>query len=261
MKKLLFLGFIAWLSQGLVGSQPLSNKIRFSVHDKKAKADLYRSLASFCAHNQINELKDILKKEIHPDRIRISEGKYTLTIQAAKHKQYDVLKILLEEGKADPNIQDAYGNTAVMHAVDQHDQKALDILLQAHANVDVQNNKGNTALLAAIILDNQAAVIQLLRARAHVNVQNKIGRTALMVAAHRNQHEVVAMLLKAHADPEIIAKDGVSAFYFAIENENEVIFTMLQEVMTPGLSDSEEDIFTMLQDAMIPELSDSEEDI
>ncbi len=244
MKKILFLGCIVWLSQSLVGSQQVPNDTEiWTVHGAAGDEHAYQSLIMLCEQCKINELKKLLLKgEIHPDRARLLENGRTLIMYAIKHRQYDVLRTLLEEGKADPNIQDKNGNTAVVHAVVKRNQKALDILLQANANVNIANEDGGTALIVAVLKNQAAIIIKLLRAKANPNLQNKAGITALIVAVNRNKDEIVAMLLKAHADPEIIAENGKSAFDYAIKNNNEVILNMLQEAMIPGLSDSEEDV-------------------
>ncbi len=282
MKKFLFLGFIAWLSQSLIGSHQLPKDILsrisanhlslrqqsaptvvvqlithnivmqqslnggvaiWKIYSAMPNGNLYRSLIEFCVQRKINELKDLLsKEEIHPDQIRLDEGGKTLIMRAMAHKQYDVLKILLEEGKADPDIKDKVGQAAIIYAVRDEDQEAVDLLLQARANVNIAT-PGDTALMAAVSTKNKKIIAKLLSAKADPNLQDKIiGATALMAAVCENQDEIVAMLLKAHADPEIIAESGKSALAFAMENKNEFILKMLQDAMIPGLSDSEEDV-------------------
>lgn len=242
MKKLIVLCSFSLASQSLLGSQQLSNKTKIVSHDPAIDVDLYRSLIKFCKHNQINELKEILKKGVNPDLIRTSDYGLPLITCVIKHKQYEVLSTLLEDGRANPDIPDINEDTAVSYALVAGDQKALDLLLRAKANVNVQNNKGVTALMVAVAANNLEGVIKLLHAKANVNLQNKWKKTALMIAVHEEHYNFVSMLLKAHANPEIVDEDGNDALDFALANENEDIWKMLQQAILPGLSDVEDDV-------------------
>ena len=62
----------------------------------------------------------------------------------AVHNDESVIRILLN-AKADPDLQDRSGCTALMLAA-RHQESSVRLLLNAHASIDVQDHLGNTAL-------------------------------------------------------------------------------------------------------------------
>lgn len=69
----------------------------------------------------------------------------------------DVTRLLTKKGNSNPNIQDNFLNTALMHSVVASNAAALQILVTSSAtrskvNLDLQNNQGLTALELAIKL-------------------------------------------------------------------------------------------------------------
>ena len=53
------------------------------------------------------------------------------------------------KAKADPDIKDKGGNTALMWAASQGHKEIVEILLKAKADPNIKNSKGRTALTAA----------------------------------------------------------------------------------------------------------------
>ncbi len=70
------------------------------------------------------------------------DGK-TLLMQAASRPNN---LILLLKARANPNIQDKYGNTLLMYAANSCIRDSIKLLLQAGASLDSKNKEGKTAL-------------------------------------------------------------------------------------------------------------------
>ena len=61
----------------------------------------------------------------------------------------EVKKLISQEG-FDINIQDANGNTPLMHAILKRNQQMVQLIIEAKANVNIKNKDGLTALNYAL---------------------------------------------------------------------------------------------------------------
>jgi ankyrin repeat protein len=152
--------------------------------------------------------------------------------------------------RADPNLGDPDGTTALHSAVEINDAEAVDLLIRAGANVQAVNRYGVPPLTVACINGSAAmaerllaagappetalpegetvlmtaartgalAVVDLLIARgAGVNRQEQWkGQTALMWAAAQGHGEVVRRLLTAGADVTARSRGGFTPLLFAL---------------------------------------------
>ncbi len=83
----------------------------------------------------------------------------------ARRSDATYLRFLLQKG-ANPNLQDAGGNTAAMIAIENGFVDAIPILHRYKANMNVGNSRGETPLIRAVQNRNIAAVRALLDAGA-----------------------------------------------------------------------------------------------
>jgi len=150
-------------------------------------------------NNKLEILKLLLDYGIDPNEISSSED--TALFCAAKSFKTTEMTNLLLEHEADPNIQDNYGNTAlivimseVMGSVGVDTTK---LLLEYGADPNIQNNMGKTALMGAY---NIRATKLLLEYGADPNIQNNMGKTALMESYDVDRAK---LLLEYGADPNI----------------------------------------------------------
>ncbi|KAJ9465878.1 26S proteasome non-ATPase regulatory subunit 10 [Diplonema papillatum] len=85
---------------------------------------------------------------------------------AVRNRDETMIKTLLTEYRASPNVLDSVGRTPLLEAADSGDSSLVKLLLQHRANVDISDKYGKTPLEAAAIRGNQSIVELLLTAGA-----------------------------------------------------------------------------------------------
>jgi ankyrin repeat protein len=143
--------------------------------------------------------------------------------------------------RADPDIQNNKGETALMHKItieefipDLDDGDRLDIMQSMEALLDegqadpnIKDNNGNTALILATAKNAVNKVNLLLKYKAGTNLKNNDGHTALMFAS---SSECAKALLDAGAHPNAKDNEGNTALYFAAkQNRIDVVKQLFQE--------------------------------
>ncbi len=99
-------------------------------------------------------------------------------------------------------------------------EKSVDALLAHNANPNLQNQYGNTALILAAQNGHTDIVNALLEKNADPNLQNQYGSTALTWAAHKLHSNIVRTLLAHQADPDMRDFNGNTALMWAIRKEH-----------------------------------------
>jgi ankyrin repeat protein len=118
--------------------------------------------------------------------------------------------------KADVNLPQADGATALHWAVYREDAATVDALIAAGASAKAANQYGATPLSLAAENGNAAIVKRLLEAGANPNERMANGDTALMMAARTGNLAVIALLLDHGADVNAAEKTrGTTALMWA----------------------------------------------
>ena len=100
--------------------------------------------------------------------------------------------------KADVNLPQADGTTALHWAVERDDLELTDLLLRAGARVTVQTREGVTPLRLAAINGNAAMIDRLIKSGADPGAPlTSSGDTALMMAARTGTADALRVLLEA----------------------------------------------------------------
>ena len=129
-------------------------------------------------------------------------------LQCAVVWNYPELVRTLIEAKANLDIQDKEGFTALHRAVNLNLIEIVRMLIDAGANLNVQDKHGHTPLHLAAINGKVEIVRMLIDAKANFNLQAKNGRTALHFAADLREKEIVRMLIDAGARKDILDYRG-----------------------------------------------------
>ena len=107
----------------------------------------------------------------------------------------DALRALLLK-KADVNVPQVDGTTALHWAVQADDAATVDLLIRAGATVSAANRDGATPLQLAAIIGNPAMIEKLIKAGADPNASlSPTNDTALMFAARTGKPDAVKVLL------------------------------------------------------------------
>ena len=147
-------------------------------------------------------------------------GGGTRVVDAAKEGNFAAVKALIAQ-KADVNIAEPDGMTALHWAVRANDLPAVQMLIRAGANVNAASRYGMTALLFAAQNGDPTIVAALVKAGANPNAALPEGQTPLMTAARTGNVESIKLLVETGA--KIDAKEqwqGQTALMWAASQNN-----------------------------------------
>jgi ankyrin repeat protein len=148
-------------------------------------------------------------------------------IQAAKSDDIQYVRELLDLGWL-PNIQDKFGNTALINASKYSIDEMVELLLQRGADSNIQSNSGRTALIEASRRGHVINIVEmLLRYGADPNIQDLEGQTSLIAASSDGHIDIVRLLLDNDADPNIRDRYGMTALLDASRWGNTDIVKLL----------------------------------
>jgi ankyrin repeat protein len=147
---------------------------------------------------------------------------------AVMNGKKDVLRALLQR-KADVNIPQVDGTTALHWAARADDLETADLLLRAGAKVSAANREGATPLQLAAINGGAAMLDRLLKAGADPNAPlSSSGDTALMMASRSGKPDAVKVLLDSGARIDARETWGdTTALMWAVAEGNHQVVRML----------------------------------
>jgi ankyrin repeat protein len=153
-------------------------------------------------------------------------GRDLAVIHAVKNADGEALRALLRK-KADVNVAEADGTTALHWASYSDDLEAADLLIRAGASVNAVNDLGVTPLWTASLNGSAGMVRRLLAAGAHPNAALLLGETPVMVAARSGNSEVVELLLAKGANANARAARGQTALMWAVGQKHSSVVKAL----------------------------------
>jgi ankyrin repeat protein len=151
---------------------------------------------------------------------------YPPIIEAAKNSDNAALRSLIQK-KADVNVAEPDGTTALHWASYRDNLEAADLLIRAGAKVNSANDLGVTPLWPASENGSSAMVKRLLDAGANPNLALTAGETPLMVAARSGYPDVVEQLLSKGANPEAHGARGQTALMWAVAQHHPAVVKVL----------------------------------
>lgn len=147
-------------------------------------------------------------------------------VEAAKNGDRAALRTLIQK-KADVNIADADGTTALHWAAYHDDLESVDLLITAGANVNAANDLGATPLWNASTNATAAITKRLLDAGANPNPSLLAGETPLMTAARAGKAGIVELLLAGGANPNARATRNQTALMWAVSERHPAVVKAL----------------------------------
>ena len=193
---------------------------------------IFLKLSNYIYKNDIESVRNILKSYNNINKVLKLQneiGYSILMIAIERAEKEEIVKLLLETGESHPELQDEYGITALMIAVEKENIEIVKLLLESgESHPEFQNVDGYTALMIAIRNDNIEIVKLLLESgESHPELQNKRGTTALMITSNI---EIVKLLLETgESHPELQDKNGFTALIIAISKGLTDIVELLLE--------------------------------
>ncbi|KAJ5982074.1 hypothetical protein N7451_012174, partial [Penicillium sp. IBT 35674x] len=132
--------------------------------------------------------------------------------------------LLVEQGGADVNVRDVYGDTPLLVALAEHyNEVKVQLLLECGADAGVLNSAGDSTLHVAV--GNYATpkiVTALMGSSVEPDKRNRQGQTALMCSfKSQDAEEIWALLLAAGADINARDHAGHSIFWHRISQTPE----------------------------------------
>ena len=158
-------------------------------------------------------------------RVDVNERNYAgmtpLTI-AAEKENYEVVRLLVEEGAADVNATSSYGITPLIAAAAGGHRQAVELLLKYGADPTAKDDLGKTALIHAMNTNDYKLTEALVKSNnSAVNLTDNAGNTPLIYAALKGHTDNIRSLLKHEANPDYQnPNNGISPLIAATANNH-----------------------------------------
>lgn len=165
--------------------------------------------------NAFEQIKEMIRKVLNINQVG-SDGKRLLD-HAIELKNVEVVRLLVEDHRAELNYTDYKGDTPIHNAVASDDLEIVKILVEnGKEYLNCSNFMGEAPLHNAVRLGNIKIVQYLVKEAADLNHLNFMGNTPLHNAAVLNRIQIIKHFLQAGADMK--AKNGLkqTAFELAI---------------------------------------------
>ena len=149
-------------------------------------------------------------------------------IVAAAYGYENIVKLLLETG-AETSIQDEFGGTAILRAVDLGNIATVQIMLKHSVDFRMVDDFGRTILHGASINGHCDVIRLLVEAGLAVDVRGDAGETPLHDASRAGYASVAETLLELGANPSITDNAGRTPRIVAVQMGTEDVARILEE--------------------------------
>jgi ankyrin repeat protein len=135
---------------------------------------------------------------------------------ALLYNNIEVLDTLVEVG-VDINVS-CYpnGNTILMQAIAEGNDRFVNKLISCDADIDIVNPQGNSALMLAILHDQLDIANNLIAHNANIDTVNSRGKSALMLAVTYHFYDMAKSLIAHDADINLVDLQKNSALMLAL---------------------------------------------
>jgi ankyrin repeat protein len=150
-------------------------------------------------------------------------------VDAAKSRDRESLRTLVQK-RADVNVPQGDGTTALHWATHWNDLEATNLLIRAGASVNARTDRGITPLMLACVNGNPMLVEALLATGAGPNDSRDSGETPLMTCARSGNVNAVKMLLAHGADVNAKerAQGQTALMWAASQNHVDIVRVLLE---------------------------------
>lgn len=249
MKKLLFFLILILLSQSCKNKKT-EEKERSAVEVQQDIPELTKAetdkILEIIKNGDVKGVQDLLKKGVNVDsrfegffrggrqngENDFSNREWTMLMVATFYNQEKIAELLLQS-KADINLQNKAGHTALFLACANRSEKMAKFLLEkgANATIDSKDSDGTSALQWAISYDWNDVSEKILEQNVDVNSSSKeTGRNVLLDALYSEtiSTEVISKIIEKGANINYInPKDGENALMMACRRDFSDIAKMI----------------------------------
>ncbi|XP_055354554.1 LOW QUALITY PROTEIN: serine/threonine-protein phosphatase 6 regulatory ankyrin repeat subunit A-like [Paramacrobiotus metropolitanus] len=196
---------------------------QLSYQNKQMNDD---TLAHFVIRRHDNEVLKILLEFDTPVDIQNSEGE-TLLHVATMVKNGDAVS-MLHDKKANPDLIDVMGRSALHLAVEQGLTNVVDTLVERfRGSLKTRAKDGSTLAHIAARSGHAATVMLLIRRGVPISMPNKSGQLALHIAAQYGHANVASELLANGTPVDARTKENYTALHIAVENGHSLMVDVL----------------------------------
>jgi len=118
---------------------------------------------------------------------------------AIENKNLEMVDLLIKSG-VDLEVQNKFGNTALITACANDSLEIVNLLIESGANLEAKNTHHETCFISSCELGNLEIVDLLIKSGANIESQNADGYTGFMLAVENEILEMVDLLLKSGAN-------------------------------------------------------------
>lgn len=196
--------------------------------DVNSVDDKGRTPLMMAAETNNAEIVDLLLKNKADPNIKNQDGNTALHV-AAQKGNHSIIQVLLLQGKTDPHILNKTDRTPLQVAVQNKQIDVVKIILNNVSNSPAKEADSTVALMLAAEAGYAPMITPLLASGLNVNTKDIDGNTPLMLASKNGHISVVVALLREGAKVNELNKHKESARMLAMVNGHEVIEQLLQE--------------------------------
>jgi ankyrin repeat protein len=133
---------------------------------------------------------------------------------AHKGKSCQHLVEKMVKKKANLDLQNRNGETALMIALKSDNNQMAEYLIEQGANLDLKDRNEQSVLHWACLNEKIKLVHLLIRKGADLNIKNKDGKTPLMLSLQQQFFLISEMLIENNADLSVLDVNGTSVWFY-----------------------------------------------
>ena len=218
--------------------------------DSNIEKELKENLLHAVRTNSLDDIKKLIKAGADPNTS--DNTRTTVLMHACENGWVEMVELLLEKG-ADPNFKNFSDKTAIRCAINSNNSDDIskticEMLIEYKADPNIVEDTGYSALMWGVTFSRKKTVELLLQHGANPNQTTLVEKiTPLMLATSYGNKKSVELLLDNRADINAQRKDGATALQLAIENGNiDIAKLLLQAGANPNIERYGADLCTPL---------------
>lgn len=170
-----------------------------------------------------SQARALLNNGVNPNYRHPTSGLSALAAASAEGNT-DVITSLLKVPSTHVDITDVTGRTPLMYAIEQGQERAVNLLVNQKANVNAKDNNGMTPLMYAAAKGNKKILKQLLKQKTlQLGQTDSLGRTALFYSVYAPSTDSARLLLKKGENINKVDQMGNTPLMYAIKAKKDPI--------------------------------------